>query len=111
MIASLAALSTDVPTLLAAEAHVHPMSRIIVASTIIFAIAIAAVVVRLIKGPSLPDRVVALDLLGFQVISLVGLAAITSGRKELLGVALVAAIILFLGTAAFAMFLQRRGHE
>lgn len=87
------------------------VSRIVVASLVIFAVAIVAVTIRLVRGPTLPDRVVALDLLGFQVVALVGLAAITSGRHELLGVSLVAAIILFLGTAAFAIFVERRGEQ
>lgn len=77
----------------------------------VLALAVVAVVVRLVRGPTLPDRIVALDLLGFQVVAMVGLVAVASGRHVLLGVALVAAIILFLGTAAFSLFLGRRSSE
>lgn len=75
----------------------------------LFAFGIGASLYRLAVGPSLPDRVVALDLLGFLIIGLVGLVAIMTDVQSLLSVALVAALILFLGTAAFAIYLNRRG--
>lgn len=70
--------------------------------------ALVASVFRLAVGPSLPDRVVALDLIGFLAVALICVFAIVTQRSELLGVALIAALILFLGTAAFAIYLDRR---
>ncbi|HMN96722.1 MAG TPA: monovalent cation/H+ antiporter complex subunit F [Phycisphaerales bacterium] len=64
---------------------------------------------RAVRGPSLADRIVALDLLGFLTVSLAGLIAIVSGRAEMLGVGLAGALVLFLGTVAFAVHLERRG--
>lgn len=84
------------------------MSLVLSTAAVLLALSIIACAYRLVRGPTLPDRIVALDLLGFQVVAIVGLAAITSGRAALLGVALVAAVILFLGTSAFALFLERR---
>jgi multicomponent Na+:H+ antiporter subunit F len=75
----------------------------------LFAFGIAASLYRLVIGPSLPDRVVALDLIGFLVVGLIGLIALMTDAHALLSVALVAALILFLGTAAFAIYLERRG--
>ena len=75
----------------------------------LFAFGIGATLYRLVIGPSLPDRIVALDLLGFLVVGVVCLVAIITGVQSLLAVALVAALILFLGTAAFAIYLSRRG--
>ncbi len=74
----------------------------------IFGAALLVSVYRLAIGPSLPDRVVALDLIGFLAVGLICVFAIVTQRSELLGVALVAALILFLGTAAFAIYLDRR---
>ncbi|GAB4547507.1 MAG: cation:proton antiporter [Phycisphaerales bacterium] len=82
---------------------------LLLAATALFAFGIGASLYRLIVGPSLPDRVVALDLLGFLVVGLVCLIAIATDVQSLLSVALIAALILFLGTAAFAIYLQRRG--
>lgn len=75
----------------------------------VLGLAILASLLRVLIGPSLPDRVIALDLLGFLVVGFVCIAAITSDQSSLLNVALVAALILFLGTAAFAIYLERRG--
>ncbi len=74
----------------------------------VFGLALVASVYRLAVGPTLPDRVVALDLIGFLAVGLICVFAIVTQRSELLGVALVAALILFLGTAAFAIYLDRR---
>jgi multicomponent Na+:H+ antiporter subunit F len=91
------------PTL---EAGAHLLLLIAAA---VFACGMAASLWRLLVGPSLPDRVVALDLLGFLIIGMICLTAVVTDQQPLLSVALVAALILFLGTAAFAIYLQRRG--
>jgi multicomponent Na+:H+ antiporter subunit F len=74
----------------------------------VFALAILASLWRLMIGPTLPDRVVALDLIGFQAVGAICVFSIVTERSSLLVVALVAALILFLGTAAFAIYLERR---
>ncbi len=66
---------------------------------------------RLLRGPSLADRVVALDLIGYLVIGLMVAFSIVTQRESILFVPVVAAIILFLGTAAFAIYLERRGES
>ena len=63
---------------------------------------------RLVRGPSLADRVVALDLIGYLSIGLMVALSIVTQRESFLFVPVVAAIILFLGTAAFAIYLERR---
>ena len=66
---------------------------------------------RLIRGPSLADRVVALDLMAFFATGIVAVAAVTSGRRELIMVAVVVALLSFMGTSAFALYLERRGRS
>ena len=51
---------------------------------------------------------VAVDLIGFLAVGIICVFAIVTQRSELIGVAVVAALILFLGTAAFAIYLDRR---
>ncbi len=63
---------------------------------------------RLVRGPSLADRVVALDLIGYLIIGLMVVLSIVTNRETFLFVPVVAALILFLGTAAFAIYLERR---
>lgn len=79
--------------------------------SVIMGVAILLTLTRLLRGPSLADRVVALDLLGIISVGVLVAYTIVTQRESLLGVALVAAIILFLGTAGFSIYLQRKGSE
>lgn len=63
---------------------------------------------RLVRGPTLPDRVVALDLITLISVGVLLVSAIATDQAGLLDVAIVVSLIAFLGTVAFAMYLQRR---
>ena len=63
---------------------------------------------RLIKGPSLPDRVVALDTMTVLIVAFCGLFALQSGVSAFLDVAVVLALIGFLATVALARFVERK---
>ncbi|MEM1237336.1 MAG: cation:proton antiporter [Pseudomonadota bacterium] len=69
--------------------------------------AVAAALYRLVKGPSLPDRVVALDMMTVAIVAFCGLAAITFDDAAFLDVALVLALVGFLATVALARFAER----
>ena len=77
----------------------------------VLGVAMVLAVVRLLRGPTLADRVVALDLLAFFSAGIVALAAVVSDRAELVIVAVVVALLTFMGTAAFALYLERKGEE
>ena len=66
---------------------------------------------RLVRGPSLPDRVVALDLITVQIAAMLAVDTIATGQPVFLDAAIVLALISFLGTVAFARYLERRGHD
>lgn len=65
--------------------------------------------VRLILGPTLPDRVVALDLIALQMVGGIAVYAMLTREPGLLNVALVLAIISSLGTIAIARYLFQGG--
>lgn len=65
------------------------------------------VLVRLIRGPSLPDRVVALDTMAFLAIGFIALYTIVTAEPVLLDAATTMALIAFLGTVAFARYVQQ----
>lgn len=67
--------------------------------------------VRLVLGPSLPDRVVSLDLLGMIIAGMLSAYIIWMGQPVLLDVVTILALISFFGTVAFARYLERRGSE
>lgn len=69
------------------------------------------VVIRLVRGPSFADRVVALDTLLLVVVTGVAADAARTGRSEFLPVLVLAAIIAFVGTAFAARFIEARGER
>lgn len=77
---------------------------------VVLGIAMFLTVYRILRGPSLPDRVVALDLLAYFATGAICVYAIQFGRSSLLIVAVVMALILFLGTAAFAYYIEKRAN-
>ena len=77
------------------------------ASLALLAVALTLAVVRLARGPSLPDRVVALDFLTTAILAFCGLAALRSGVTAMLDIALVLALVGFLATVALARFAER----
>ena len=64
-------------------------------------------VYRIVRGPDSADRIVALDLLSIQVTAIIVLYAISSGKAAFLDVAIAYALVAFLGTVAFARYLER----
>lgn len=71
------------------------------------AVALLLTVVRLVKGPTLPDRVVAMDLIGVLAVGLIVVLAASTGVSATLDAAIVIALIAFLGTVAYARYVER----
>lgn len=87
------------------------MSAVIAAELALAILGLAAILglVRLARGPSRADRVVALELLSTIAIGLVAAAAVVAGTSALLDVALILALVSFLGTVAFARYIEGGG--
>ncbi len=84
--------------------------------TVVFAVcfaglAVAALLVllRLLLGPSVPDRIVALDTLLQVVVAGVAVAAALTRSGDFLAVLVAASLLGFLGTVVVARFVERRG--
>lgn len=74
----------------------------------LMSIAVVLTFIRLIIGPSLSDRVVALDMFAMLLVGMLVLAGMIQGQPHPLRVAAVLALVNFVGTIAFAMFIRRR---
>ena len=61
---------------------------------------------RIARGPSAPDRTVGIDILGTVVVGFCALLAVQTGRDYLMNVALVWALVSFIGTLALAKHLE-----
>ncbi|MGX6444183.1 Na(+)/H(+) antiporter subunit F1 [Neobacillus sp. K501] len=70
-------------------------------------LSILGLIYRLIKGPSMHDRVIALDAIGINLIALVALISIVLKTSSYLEAILLLGILSFVGTIAFAKFLEK----
>lgn len=66
------------------------------------------VFIRFLLGPTLSDRVIALDLLITIGIAVIAVYAVISDRPSFLDIAMIFALIAFLGTVAFSYYLEKR---
>lgn len=71
-------------------------------------LSVALTFVRLVMGPSLPDRVVALDLMTTLGIGVIAAYAMATDETIFIDVAIVVALISFLGTIAFAYYVEKQ---
>ena len=78
----------------------------IIIALIIVVASMLAMLVRVILGPSLADRVVALDAIGLQLMAVIALFSILLNIKYMLVVILMVGILAFLGTAVFSKFMD-----
>lgn len=85
------------------------MSTVILLSLALMTLALCLAFVRLYIGPSLPDRVVALELFSSMIVGIIGLVAIATDVPSLLDVAIVMALMAFMAAIGFARFLERGG--
>ena len=67
--------------------------------------------IRLVLGPTLADRVVALDLIAFLSIAFIAVFTMDSGQQSLLDIAITLALVAFLGTISFARFIAKRNQH
>lgn len=81
----------------------------IVAALVVLGLAGACFFGRLVRGPSLPDRVVGLDGLVMTLVSAIALDAARTGSPLFLDAVVVIALVGFVGTAAAARFIEERG--
>lgn len=73
----------------------------------IICLAMLIVLARLIKGPEIVDRVIALDLLITIGVGFIALFSIITNNNNFLDVAMILALIAFLSTVAFAYYIYK----
>jgi len=79
----------------------------LVAAKIMLTTAFVLVLYRLVRGPDLEDRILALDTLYINTVALLLVYGIELGSDLYFEAALLIAMLGFVGTAAMARFLQR----
>ena len=77
-------------------------------SLVAMSLTIGMGLVRLLIGPTLPDRVVALDFISVVAVGALGLLALAYESTFYLDIAGILALIAFVSSVAFARYLERR---
>jgi multicomponent Na+:H+ antiporter subunit F len=70
-------------------------------------IAMLGLIYRVIKGPTTPDRVIALDAIGINLIAIIALVSIILKTHAFLDIILLIGILAFIGTVAFSKYLEK----
>lgn len=83
----------------------------IIAANVLLSIALLLGFWRLYLGPTLPDRVVALELIASLTIGFISVYVVSSGRTPFIDVAMVLALTAFLAAVGFARYLEKGGHR
>ncbi|MCU6711013.1 Na(+)/H(+) antiporter subunit F1 [Paenibacillus sp. J5C_2022] len=83
------------------------MSTLIITSLVILSLAILGCLIRLFLGPSIPDRIAALDTIGILLLSMIAVISILLGTEAYFDIILVIGILTFIGTTAFARYMER----
>lgn len=72
-------------------------------------VAFGASFVRVVVGPSLPDRVIALDMAATVVVAMILTHCVQSGSAYYIPAAISIALLSFVGTVALALYIQKGG--
>ena len=73
--------------------------------------AVAATLIRILRGPTLADRILGLDTLTVLGIAIIGVFAVRTGLYLYIDIAVVLGLVGFVSTAAFARYLLARGSQ
>lgn len=74
----------------------------------ILAVSILLVFYRFIVGPTISDRIVAVDLVVTIGIGVIAVYSILTNQPTFLDIALIFGLIAFLGTVAYSTYLEKR---
>lgn len=105
------------PTLTESECAVYfeelgiPLAVASLVGSLFLVAALALALIRVVRGPTAFDRVVALDLIGGICLCIIVMFAINFDQAVLLDAAFAIALVSFIGTVAFARYLGNGGGQ
>ncbi|HZW67585.1 MAG TPA: Na(+)/H(+) antiporter subunit F1 [Pseudogracilibacillus sp.] len=80
---------------------------ILTISLILVGLALIITFIRVLIGPSFPDRVIAMDVIGVNLISAIAIVSILFNTRAFFDVILVLGILAFISTISFSKFIER----
>lgn len=80
---------------------------LLLASLLILSLAVLGCSYRLLKGPSMPDRIAALDSIGINLLAIIAVTGLLLDTQVFIDIILVIGILTFIGTTSFARYIER----
>lgn len=80
---------------------------ILYSALVVASISLILVLIRAVIGPTTSDRIMALDTLGMMIVAMIGMIMMIQETVVYADIALVVAIIGFVGTVAMSKFIER----
>jgi len=83
------------------------ITTMLIIALAILALAVLGCMYRLLKGPSISDRIAALDTIGVILLSMIAVICILLRTSAFIDIILLIGILTFIGTTAFARYIER----
>lgn len=80
---------------------------LVLISLLCVSLSMLGLIYRVIKGPSVPDRIIALDSIGINLVAVVALLSILLKTHAFLDIILLIGILAFIGTVAFSKYIEK----
>ncbi|MFO7720984.1 MAG: monovalent cation/H+ antiporter complex subunit F [Gillisia sp.] len=81
---------------------------VLMIALILLSFSIVLVFIRIVLGPTLPDRVISFDLIGTITIGMIAIYSITTGVESYMDAAIILSLVMFLGAIAFAYYMKKK---
>jgi multicomponent Na+:H+ antiporter subunit F len=81
---------------------------VLIIALILLSFSIVLVFIRIVLGPSLPDRVISFDLIGTITIGMIAIYSIITGVESYMDAAIILSLVMFLGAIAFAYYMKKK---
>lgn len=85
------------------------MLAVTTACLVLLGLAMLAAIIRIVRGPTLADRILGLDTMTVLAVGIIGVFAVRTGLYLYTDIAVAVALVGFLSTVAFARYLLSRG--
>ncbi|WP_422657029.1 Na(+)/H(+) antiporter subunit F1 [Paenibacillus sp. EC2-1] len=83
------------------------LNTLLIISLAVLSLAILGCLYRLIKGPSMNDRIMSLDTIGIILLSMIAVLSMLFRTEAYLDIILLIGILTFIGTTALARYIER----
>ncbi|WP_424767778.1 Na(+)/H(+) antiporter subunit F1 [Paenibacillus sp. sgz302251] len=83
------------------------MNTLLLLSLVILSLSVVGCLYRLLKGPSISDRIAALDTIGVILLSMIAVICMLLKTSAYFDIILLIGILTFIGTTAFARYIER----